>query len=197
MPRPEQAEDGLPVLSFAGREAWREWLAEHHGESQGLWLAIAKKESGLASVSYAEALEVALCFGWIDGRKGSLDGRRWLQRFTPRQRRSRWSKINCGKAEELIARGEMMPAGLREVERAKADGRWEDAYGGQKTIEVPDDLLRELAANQTARANFAALSRSNRYAILYRLHDAKKPETRARRLEQFMKMLAEGKTIHP
>jgi len=186
-----------PVLAFASRAEWEAWLAEHHANSRGVWLAIAKKGSGIASVSYAEALDGALAYGWIDGRKEALDGERWLQRFTPRAARSRWSKINREKAEALVARGEMRPAGLAEVERAKADGRWDAAYDGQRRAAVPDDLQKALDANPAARAFFAALDSANRYAILYRIHDAKKPETRARRIEKLVAMLAEGKKIHP
>jgi len=191
---PDSAE---PTLAFASRAEWEAWLAEHHANSRGVWLAIAKKGSGIASVSYAEALDGALAYGWIDGRKEALDGERWLQRFTPRAVRSRWSKINREKAEALVARGEMRPAGLAQIERAKADGRWDAAYDGQRRAAVPDDLQKALDANPAARAFFAALDSANRYAILYRIHDAKKPETRARRIEKLVAMLADGKKIHP
>ena len=189
--------DALPVLSFASREAWRAWLAQHHAASPGLWLKIAKQASEIATVSYAEAIEVALCYGWIDGQKDRFDETAWLQRFTPRGPRSKWSQINRGKAEELIAGGAMQAAGLREVERARADGRWDAAYASQRTAEVPEDLRQELEGNPAAAEFFATLSSVNRYAILYRLADAKKPETRARRLAQFVAMLNEGRTIHP
>ena len=191
------AKKDLPVIAFASREAWAAWLAEHHAESRGLWLKIAKKGAGTDSVSYAEALEVALCYGWIDGQKDKLDDRHWLQRFTPRKARSKWSRINCAKAAALIEKGEMRPAGRREVERAKADGRWEAAYAGQRAATVPDDLRQELEKNGRAREFFATLDSANRYAILYRLHEAKRPETRARRLAKFVEMLEEGKKIHP
>jgi uncharacterized protein YdeI (YjbR/CyaY-like superfamily) len=186
-----------PVLAFASRAEWEAWLARQHTTSSGLWLQIAKKGAGVASVSYAEALDVALCYGWIDGQKGKLDERYWLQRFTPRRPKSPWSKINCAKAAELIERGEMRPAGLLEVERAKADGRWDRAYQGQRTATVPDDLQRELDRNDRAREFFATLDSANRYAILYRIEEAKKPETRARRIEKYVAMLDEGKKIHP
>ena len=186
-----------PVLAFASRAEWEAWLARQHATSNGLWLQIAKKGSGVASVSYAEALEVALCYGWIDGQKGKLDERYWLQRFTPRKAKSPWSKINCAKAAELIERGEMRPAGLVEVERAKADGRWDRAYQGQRTATVPEDLKRELDLNDRAREFFATLDSANRYAILYRIEEAKKPETRARRIAKYVAMLDEGKKIHP
>lgn len=189
--------DALPVLSFASREAWRAWLEEHHAASPGLWLKVAKQASGIATVSYAEAIEVALCYGWIDGQKDRFDETAWLQRFTPRGPRSKWSQINRGKAESLIAGGAMHPAGLREVERARADGRWDAAYASQSRAEVPEDLRQELERNPAASEFFATLSSVNRYAILYRLADARKPETRARRLAQFVAMLNEGRTLHP
>jgi uncharacterized protein YdeI (YjbR/CyaY-like superfamily) len=186
-----------PILAFPSRAAWEAWLAEHHAASPGLWIKLAKKSAATASVTYAEALETALCYGWIDGQKASFDERWWLQRFTPRTSRSKWSQINREKAEQLIARGAMQPAGQREVERAQADGRWAAAYPGQASATVPDDLQRELAANPAARDFFAALNSVNRYAILHRLADAKRPETRARRLAKFVEMLAEGKKLHP
>lgn len=187
----------LPVISFASRDAWEAWLAEHHTASTGLWLKIAKKGSGIDTISYAEALDVALCYGWIDGRKNRFDDDFWLQRLTARKPRSKWSKVNCGKATELIEKGEMKPAGLREVEQAKTDGRWEAAYEAQSTATVPDDLRRELEKNDRAREFFSTLDSRNRYAILYRIQDAKKPETRVRRLEQYVAMLSKQKKIYP
>jgi len=186
-----------PVISFESRDAWEAWLAEHHASSPGLWVKVAKKGSGIPTVSYSEALDVALCYGWIDGQKDKLDGHYWLQRFTPRRPRSKWSKINRDRVAALLAGGAMQPAGLREVERAKADGRWEAAYHGQRAATVPDDLRRELESNAAAREFFATLDSANRYAILYRLQEAKRPETRARRLKTFVAMLSEGKKIHP
>jgi uncharacterized protein YdeI (YjbR/CyaY-like superfamily) len=186
-----------PALAFASPAEWEAWLAKHHDTAKSLWLQIAKKDAGVASISYAEALDVALCFGWIDGQKAALDDRFWLQRFTPRTSKSPWSKINCAKAEALIERGEMRSTGLAEVERAKTDGRWEKAYAGQRTATVPDDLQRELDRNREAREFFATLDSANRYAILYRVEEAKKPETRARRIEKYVSMLAEGKKVHP
>ena len=186
-----------PVLAFASRDAWAAWLAEHHTISSGLWLKFAKKGSGIDSVSYQEALDAALCYGWIDGQKDKFDDRYFLQRFTPRRPRSKWSKINCDKATRLAAQGEMQTAGRREVERAQADGRWAAAYDGQRAATVPDDLRRELEQNPEAAEFFATLDSANRYAILYRLHEAKKPETRARRLAKFVAMLSERKKIHP
>jgi uncharacterized protein YdeI (YjbR/CyaY-like superfamily) len=189
--------DDLPALAFASRQAWQDWLAGHHQTSPGLWLKIAKKGAGTSTISYAEALDAALCFGWIDGQKDKLDDEYWLQRFTPRKRRSKWSKINREKAERLIADGRMQPAGLREVEAARADGRWEAAYERQAAATVPPDLARELDRNPAAREFFATLTGVNRYAILYRIQDAKRPETRARRIAKFVEMLAERKTIYP
>jgi uncharacterized protein YdeI (YjbR/CyaY-like superfamily) len=191
------AKPELPVIAFESRDAWRAWLAEQHATSNGLWLKIAKKGSGIETVSYAEALEVALCYGWIDSQKGGFDDDYFLQRFTPRKPKGKWSKINRAKATELIERGEMKPAGLSEIERAKADGRWDAAYEGQRTATVPEDLRRELERNEAAREFFATLDSANRYAILYRVKDAKKPETRARRIEQYVAMLGERKKIHP
>jgi uncharacterized protein YdeI (YjbR/CyaY-like superfamily) len=188
--------DDLPQLPFASDAEWEAWLEKHHGGSDGVWIKMAKKSSGIPSIAYPAVLDTALCFGWIDGRREALDDRYFLQRFTPRRARSRWSKINREKAEALIAAGRMRPAGLAEVERAKGDGRWEAAYEGQRAITVPDDLQRELDARPDAAAFFAQLSSQNRYAILYRLHDAKRPETRARRLAQFVAMLEAGETIY-
>ena len=191
------ARTDLPILAFASHGAWEAWLDEHHAASEGLWLKIAKKGSGIETVSYPEALEVALCYGWIDGQKASFDDRYWLQRFTPRRSRSKWSKVNRQKAAELIERGAMKPAGLREVERAKADGRWDAAYDAQSTATVPDDLRRQLEKNDAAREFFQTLNSANRYAILYQIGDAKKPETRGRRIEKFVAMLAERKKLYP
>jgi len=187
----------LPVLGVPDKLAWESWLAEHHASSPGVWLKIAKKGSGTPGLSDPEALEVAICFGWIDGQKGRLDDEHWLQRFTPRKPGSRWSKINTEKAAELIEAGRMRPAGIREVELAREDGRWDAAYAGQRDMTVPDDLERALAADDAARAFFATLSSVNRYAILYRIGDAKRPETRARRIAKYVAMLAAGETIHP
>lgn len=188
--------DARPVLPFRSPAEWESWLEENHADAAGLWLKIAKKASGIETVTHAEALDVALCFGWIDGQRGRLDDDWFLQRFTPRRARSRWSQINRDKVEQLIADGKMRPAGLREIERAKADGRWDAAYASQSTIEVPDDLQQALDANPAAKEFFATLSGSNRYAVLYRIHDAKRAETRTRRIEKFVAMLARGETIH-
>ena len=189
--------EDLPVLGFEDSAAFQAWLAEQHATSPGIWLKIPRKGSAVPGVSYPEALAVALCFGWIDGQKARLDDDYWLQRFTPRQPGSRWSKINTEKAAELIGAGRMRPAGLREVERARADGRWDAAYAGPRTMGVPPDLERALAGHDAARAFFATLSGANRYAILYRIADAKRPQTRARRIEKYVAMLAAHETIHP
>jgi uncharacterized protein YdeI (YjbR/CyaY-like superfamily) len=188
--------DELPILLFAEPADFEAWLEENHGESDGFWLKIAKKGSGETSIGYAEGLELALCFGWIDSQKRGLDESFFLQRFTPRRPRGRWSRINREKVEALIAAKAMRPAGMAEVEAAKADGRWEAAYEGARAAKVPDDLRCELDANEAAREFFATLDSSNRYAILYRLDEAKKPETRERRLRKFVAMLERGEKIH-
>jgi uncharacterized protein YdeI (YjbR/CyaY-like superfamily) len=188
--------DDLPIVLFATPADLEVWLEESHAASDGVWLKIAKKGSGVESVTYAEALELALCFGWIDSQKRSFDEKHFLQRFTPRRPRGKWSRINRDKAEELIAADAMRPAGMAEVEAAKADGRWEAAYEGQRNATVPEDLQRELDRNRAAHEFFAALDSANRYAIVYRLNDAKKPETRERRLRKFIAMLERGEKIH-
>lgn len=185
-----------PILSFASPDDWAAWLAEHHATAGGVWLKIAKKEAGIASVTYAETLDAALCYGWIDGQKGSFDDQYWLQRFTRRKPKSRWSQINRAKATALIEQGAMQPVGQREVEQAQADGRWDAAYAGQRTATVPDDLQQALDQHPAARDFFATLDGANRYAILYRVQDAKKPETRARRIAEYVAMLSEGRKIH-
>jgi uncharacterized protein YdeI (YjbR/CyaY-like superfamily) len=187
---------GLPVLPFASPEAFREWLKEHHATSKGIWLKIAKKGSGTPTVTYAEALDEGLCYGWIDGQKGALDEVFFLQRFTPRGPRSKWSKINVDKADALAAAGRMRAAGRAEVEKAKADGRWEAAYAPQSKATVPEDLQAALDKKPTAAKFFATLTGANRYAVLYRIHEAKKPETRAKRIEKFVGMLERGETVH-
>lgn len=192
--RPTKKE--LPIRRFASRAAWRRWLAANYERSQGLWIEFAKKGSGLASVTYAEALEVALCYGWIDSQLVSVDEKRYRQRFTPRRARSRWSQINRAAVERLHAEGLLAAAGIREMEVAKRDGRWEAAYGSPGTMAVPPDLEAALAKHPRARRAFDGLSGRNRYAILFRLHDAKRADTRQRRLQQFVEMLEAGRTIH-
>ena len=188
--------DELSIHLFADPGAFETWLEENHDSSAGLWLKVAKKGTGKRSVTYPEALELALCFGWIDSQKRGFDEEYFLQRFTPRRPRGRWSQINREKAETLIAAERMRPAGLAEVEAAEADGRWEAAYGGERTAEVPDDLQRVLDASPAAAEFFAGLDSANRYAVIYRLNDAKKPETRERRLRKFIAMLERGEKIH-
>jgi len=187
----------LPIVPFASREAWEAFLEGQHATSEGLWLKIAKKGSGIESVTYDQAVEVALCYGWIDGQVRKFDEDYYLQRFTPRRPRSKWSKVNRKRATELIERGVMKTAGLREVERAKADGRWDAAYDSPRTATVPADLLRELEKNGQAREFFYGLDGRNRYAILYQIQDAKRPETRARRIAMYVAMLAEQKKPYP
>jgi uncharacterized protein YdeI (YjbR/CyaY-like superfamily) len=190
--------DELPELIVRDAAAWRTWLARHHADPAGVWLVLAKKGTAKpTSLSYDQALEEALCHGWIDGQAGRRDEGTYRQRFTPRRRRSAWSKRNTGIAERLIAEDRMRPAGHAEVERAKADGRWEAAYAGPASMEVPADLAEALATQPKAQAMFEGLNSQNRYAVLYRIASAKRPETRARRIEQFVAMLARGETIHP
>jgi uncharacterized protein YdeI (YjbR/CyaY-like superfamily) len=186
----------LPVLSFATPSAWSGWLAAHHATSRGVWLKIAKTRASSASITYAQAIEAALAWGWIDGQKGKLDDAWWLQRFTRRSSKSPWSKINRAKAEALIAKGSMEPPGLAEVERAKCDGRWERAYDGAGSSSVPADLAAAFARNARALAFFETLDGANRYAVLYRVQSAKKPETRAERITRFVAMCARHETIH-
>lgn len=186
-----------PTLSFESDAAWAAWLARNHGSSSGVWLRLAKKSSSALSVSYAEAIDVALCYGWIDGQKRGDSDQHWLQRFTPRKGRSIWSKINRQKALSLIARDEMKPAGLREVERAKSDGRWEGAYDSAGSATVPSDLQAALDVNAKAKTFFATLNGQNRYAVLFRIQAAKKAETRAKRIQMFVQMLERHETLHP
>lgn len=186
----------LPVLTFESEAAWEQWLEENHAISQGLWLRIAKKDSEHASVFYPEALNAALCFGWIDGQKGKFDAYYWLQKFTPRRSRSPWSRVNRDKVAELIAQGKMREAGLKEIERAQADGRWDMAYESQSRITVPDDLQEALNANPAAQEFFNQLNSQNRYSILYRVTTAKKAETRQKRIEKFIAMLNAKEKIY-
>jgi uncharacterized protein YdeI (YjbR/CyaY-like superfamily) len=181
---------------FASKEEFTAWLETHHATSDGLWIRIGKKNAGVESVTNTETLDVALCFGWIDGQRKPYDDKYFLQKYTPRRARSKWSKRNVGLVEKLIEAGEMRPAGFAEIERAKADGRWDAAYDSPANMQVPPDLQAELDARPAAAEFFATLNSANRYAILYRLHDAKRPETRARRLEQFVAMLERGETLY-
>ena len=182
---------------FRAAADWHSWLAEHHASSPGAWLRLAKAGARVPTLTYAEALDAAICFGWIDAQTRGLDEQYWLKRFTPRRPGSKWSKINTQKAEALIAACRMQPAGLAEIERARADGRWDAAYAGQATIVLPDDLAAALAANPVAAAFFTTLTSQNRYAILYRLTTVKRAETRARKIAQYVQMLAEHRTLHP
>ena len=192
----ETGKDGKPILDFASQAEWEAWLDAEHASSDGVWLRFAKKGSGAVSVVYAEALDVALCYGWIDSQVARYDERFYLQKFTPRRSRSKWSRINRDKIEELTKQGRMRPAGVEQVELARADGRWDAAYASPANAEVPDDLREALDASPKAAEFFATLSQANRYAIIYRLEDAKKPETRARRLEKFMAMLERGEKLY-
>jgi len=184
------------VLECAGPAEWEAWLEEHHATAPAVWLRLAKKGSGVATVTREEAVEIALCYGWIDGQARTQDEVYWLLRFTPRTRRSKWSQINCEMAEALILAGRMKPAGLAAVEAAKADGRWDAAYASPSRMTVPEDLEAALRRNPAAEEAFRSLDSRNRYAILYRIHDAKKPETRTRRIEKFVDMLARGEKIY-
>ena len=189
MAKPEQ-----PVLSFATPDELGAWLNEHAEESDGIWLKFAKKASGIPSVVYADAVEIALCHGWIDGQAKRLDDDYYLQRFTPRRARSKWSKINRQKAERLIAEGRMRLGGLSEVERAKQDGRWDEAYDSATTATVPDDFREALDAEPAAREFFESLGNTKRYAFLYHIRDAKRPDTRAKRIAEYVELLRVGKT---
>ena len=176
---------------------WKDWLASRHESSAGLWLKLAKKDSGIRSVTYEEALDVALCYGWIDGQKKGMDDKYWLQKFTPRGPKSIWSKINVEKAERLIASGKMQPSGLKAIAAAKADGRWARAYDSQKSISTPPDFQAALDRNKKAKTFFATLNSVNRYAFLFRIQTAKKSETRAKRIQQFVLMLEKSEKLHP
>ena len=184
-----------PVLFFATPAKLEAWIDEHGEDSDGIWLKFAKKDSGIESVVYAEAVEIALSYGWIDGQAKRHDDHHYLQRFTPRRPRSKWSRINREKAERLIAESRMRPAGLREVERAKEDGRWDEAYDSPSTATVPDDFRAALDAEPAAAEFFASLGSARRYSFLYRITDAKRPETRAKRIAEYVELLARGETL--
>src|SRR3954465_8780362 len=194
MTRPKAAE--LPVRLFKDDEAWEAWLAKQHAKSAGLWLRIAKAASKVKSVSYAEALDTALCYGWIDGQKRTFDDATWLQKFTPRGKRSIWSKINRQKVQRLVESGRMRSPGLEAVDRARANGQWDSAYDSHRTSGVPDDFGRALDARPEAKAFFATLNSANRYAILFRIQRVKRAETRARKIEQFIGLLERHEVIH-
>jgi uncharacterized protein YdeI (YjbR/CyaY-like superfamily) len=191
-----ETKEGLPVKRFTTQKAFETWMERNHEKTPGIWIKYAKKSSGLKTISYAEALDVALCFGWIDGKAWSLDETFYLQRYTPRRAKSRWSNLNRGHVARLKKEGRMRTAGLREVERAKADGRWDVAYESPKDAKVPSDLEKALKKKRKAWEFFETLNASNRYAIIYQVNDAKKPETRTRRIEKFVKMCAAGEKLY-
>jgi uncharacterized protein YdeI (YjbR/CyaY-like superfamily) len=178
--------DGLPIIPFQFQQDWERWLEDNHAESEGLWLKMAKKASGIPTVSFSDAIDVAICFGWIDGQRLGHDDTWYLQRFTPRRPRSRWSEINVERVRRLTEQGRIRPAGLAEIEKAKADGRWDDAYPSPSSMEVPEDLQAALDRDPRATAAFASIKSADRYSILYRLHHTKTPETRARVIEEFV-----------
>ncbi len=188
--------DSLPTKAFKTAADWRQWLETNHAKSRGVWLRIFKKHTGAETVSYAEALDEALCFGWIDGQKATYDETSWLQKFTPRRAKSVWSKRNREHVARLVEEKRMMPAGLAQVEAAKKDGRWERAYDAGSTMEVPEDFISELRKDKAAYAFFETLNKANTFAIAWRLQTAKKPETRARRMQALLAMMSEGKKLH-
>jgi uncharacterized protein YdeI (YjbR/CyaY-like superfamily) len=194
---PTETKIELPVRVFASSAEWEAWLAAQPLTSKGVWLKLAKRASNIASVSKQEAIDGALCHGWIDGLVNKFDADRWLIRFTPRRPRGKWSRINRARALVLIKLGRMRRAGMSEIERAKLDGRWKAAYAPQSKAKVPEDLQRVLDRNPAAKRHFDRLDSANRYAILYRVHDAKKPGTRVQRIEKYVTMLSRGETIHP
>jgi uncharacterized protein YdeI (YjbR/CyaY-like superfamily) len=196
MPAIKAASPALVPTLFKNAKAFETWLKKHHAASDGLWLQIAKKGADEPSVTYPEAIEIALCWGWIDGQKKGLDDQHFLQRFTPRRTKSIWSKINVAKVAALIEAGRMQPAGQAQIDTAKADGRWEGAYDGARTATVPDDLQAALDASPKAKMFFATVNAGNRYAVLWRVQTAVKPQTRARRIEQLVEMLARGEAVH-
>lgn len=185
-----------PVLFFETENQWTDWLEKNHDKSDGVWLKFAKKASGIKSVNHASTLDPALCYGWIDGQSKSLDDTFYLQKYTPRRAKSIWSKINIAKVEQLIKDGKMKPAGQAEIDRAKADGRWEQAYDSPANITMPEDFQKALDASPKAKDFYATLNKTNTYAILWRIATAKKPETRARRIEKLIDMLNRGEKIH-
>ncbi len=192
MPKPTE----LPTLPFETKKKWADWLAKEQDKSAGAWLKLARKGTGIPSVTYEEAVDVALCYGWIDGQKKGFNDQYWLQKFTPRGAKSIWSKINTEKVERLIASEEMKPSGLKAVEAAKQDGRWDAAYASQKNIAVPEDFQSALEKNKKAKAFFETLNGANRYSVLFRIQTAKKAETRAKRIKEFVEMLARGEKFH-
>lgn len=184
--------NNLPIIAFTTTETFETWLSTNHEDPKGLWIKIFKKDTGIKTISYQEALDVALCYGWIDGQKQSFDEQSWLQKFTPRRAKSIWSKVNIGHVERLIAEGRMRAAGLKAVEKAKADGRWENAYDSQSKMVIPEDFLKELSKNQAAEAFFQGLNKTSLFSIGFRLQTAKKPETREKRMKEILEKLAKG-----
>jgi uncharacterized protein YdeI (YjbR/CyaY-like superfamily) len=197
MTKPSKKAASVAVLTCRSRGEWAKWLAAHHAKSDGIWLRFFKKSSDVVAVSRPEALDEALCYGWIDGQAKKLDDVSWLQKFTPRRKKSIWSKINVGHATRLIEAGKMKPAGLREVEQAREDGRWAAAYDSPRSSEMPSDFLEAVSRNKRANACFQTLNKANLYAISWRLQTAKTPETRERRMKAILAMLAQGQTLHP
>ncbi len=189
--------ENYPTIAFETQQDWEMWLEKHQSEAKGVWLKLAKKATGIPSMTHAEALDGALCYGWIDGQAASFDTQYWLQKFTPRGPRSTWSQVNCDKVAVLQAAGRMRAAGVRQVELAQADGRWEAAYDRQRTASIPEDLQNELEKNQKAQTVFNALNRTNRYAILLSIQKAKKAETRVARIQKVVDMLANNENLHP
>jgi uncharacterized protein YdeI (YjbR/CyaY-like superfamily) len=190
-----ETKQGLPIIAFSDQQAWEDWLEEHHSDQPGVWVKLAKKGAPSVTVSFSEALESALCYGWIDGQSYRYDEQFYLQRFTPRKSRSKWSQINREKVTRLIEAGRMKPPGLAQIEAAKADGRWDDAYAPASTITVPEDFQQALDANPKAKAFFATLTGSPRYAFLYRLHHVKAPDKRAQRIADYIERLSQGRTL--
>lgn len=189
--------DELPIILFETQENLNAWFEEHHAELKGIWMKIAKKASGITSITYAEALDCALCYGWIDGQKAAFDEQHFLQKFTPRRAKSTWSKVNREKVDRLIAEGRMRSAGLHQIELAKADGRWDAAYDSQSNSTIPEDLQLELDKKPEARAFWETLNSVNRYAIIFRIQTARKPETRAARVQKFVSMLERHEKVYP
>ncbi len=187
----------LPIASFETSSLWKKWLAKNHSTSDGVWLRLQKKTSEEKSVTYAEALDVALCYGWIDGQKNSHDSNSWLQKFTRRRAKSIWSKKNTGHVERLIKTGRMRKPGLEAVQAAKGDGRWDAAYAPASTSQIPEDFLKALSRNKKAEAFFLSLNKTNLYAITFRLQTAKKPETRERRMKVILEMMSKRTKFHP
>lgn len=196
MSKAPENKNEMQIVSFASPKEWSRWLAGNHAESNGVWLRFFKKDSGEDTVTYAEALEEALCYGWIDGQLKKYDDKSYIQKFTPRRPKSIWSKRNTEIAERLIREGKMKEAGMQQVEWAKADGRWQQAYDSAKNMKVPDDFLQQLSKNKKAKTFFDGLNKANQYAIAWRLQTAKKPETRMKRLKEILEMMSEGKKFH-